>query len=300
MNKIKYEIPGLIFTLSLLISSIVIEEKTIRYILILIALLCNVFLVYIITKEISDYIGSCKKNEDNELKEICNELKNSIEKYSEEQFKNANQLTIIIKEFINASNSYIEEIKNLVNIENSIIDEEKILSNEIRSINENIHNTLNNFSVDFLENQKQSNKAELNVLDNMADRIDGYMKKYEEDLNSVNGSMNALKTGVKYSLDKVNTAINDQTISIQEGFGDYVDEIGGKINDFSRNQKNRDEQQNEILNNEIHSIQDILSQQIGKTLDANEKLLSYIQKVQEEWTTLSKDEIAFLDKVWNE
>ena len=161
MNKIKYEIPGLIFTLSLLISSIGIEEKTIRYILILIALLCNVFLVYIITKEISDYIGSCKKNEDNELKEICNELKNSIEKYSEEQFKNANQLTIIIKEFINASNSYIEEIKNLVNIENSIIDEEKILSNEIRSINENIHNTLNNFSVDFLENQKQSNKAEL-------------------------------------------------------------------------------------------------------------------------------------------
>lgn len=61
MNKIKYEIPGLIFTLSLLISSIGIEEKTIRYILILIALLCNVFLVYIITKEISDYIGSCKK-----------------------------------------------------------------------------------------------------------------------------------------------------------------------------------------------------------------------------------------------
>ena len=107
MNKIKYEIPGLIFTLSLLISSIGIEEKKIRYILILITLLCNVFLVYIITKEISDYIGSCKKNEDNELKEICNELKNFIEKYSEEQFKNANQLTMIIKEFINASNSYI-------------------------------------------------------------------------------------------------------------------------------------------------------------------------------------------------
>lgn len=54
------------------------------------------------------------------------------------------------------------------------------------------------------------------------------------------------------------------------------------------------------MNNEINSIQDILSQQIGKALDANEKLLSYIQKVQEEWTTLSKDEIAFLDKVWNE
>lgn len=121
MNKIKYEIPGLIFTLSLLISSIGIEEKKIRYILILITLLCNVFLVYIITKEISDYIGSCKKNEDNELKEICNELKNFIEKYSEEQFKNANQLTMIIKEFINASNSYIEEIKNLVNIENLLL-----------------------------------------------------------------------------------------------------------------------------------------------------------------------------------
>ena len=300
MNKIKYEIPGLIFTLSLLISSIGIEEKTIRYILILITLLCNVFLVYIITKEISDYIGSCKKNEDNELKEICNELKNSIEKYSEEQFKNANQLTIIIKEFINASNSYIEEIKNLVNIENSIIDEEKILSNEIQSINENIYNTLNNFSVDFLENQKQSNKEKLNVLDNMADRIDGYMKKYEEDLNSVNITTKSLRTEVKINLDKVNTAINDQTTSIQDGFEDFVDEFDGKINDFTKNQKHRDEEQNDILNNEINSIQDILSQQIGKALDANEKLLSYIQKVQKEWTTLSKDEIAFLDRVWNE
>lgn len=300
MNKIKYEIPGLIFTLSLLISSIGIEEKTIRYILILITLLCNVFLVYIITKEISDYIGSCKKNEDNELKEICNELKNSIEKYSEEQFKNANQLTIIIKEFINASNSYIEEIKNLVNIENSIIDEEKILSNEIQSINENIYNTLNNFSVDFLENQKQSNKEKLNVLDNMADRIDGYMKKYEEDLNSVNITIKSLRTEVKINLDKVNTAINDQTTSIQDGFEDFVDEFDGKINDFTKNQKHRDEEQNDILNNEINSIQDILSQQIGKALDANEKLLSYIQKVQKEWTTLSKDEIAFLDRVWNE
>ncbi len=300
MNKIKYEIPGLIFTLSLLISSIGIEEKKIRYILILITLLCNVFLVYIITKEISDYIGSCKKNEDNELKEICNELKNFIEKYSEEQFKNANQLTMIIKEFINASNSYIEEIKNLVNIENSIIDEEKILSNEIQSINENIYNTLNNFSVDFLENQKQSNKEELNALDNMADRIDGYMKKYEEDLNSVNIAMKSLRTEVKINLDKVNTAINDQTTSIEDGFEDFVYEFDGKINDFSKNQKHRDEEQNDKLNNEINSIQDILSQQIGKTLDANEKLLSYIQKVQEEWTTLSKDEIAFLDKVWNE
>lgn len=300
MNKIKYEIPGLIFTLSLLISSIGIEEKKIRYILILITLLCNVFLVYIITKEISDYIGSCKKNEDNELKEICNELKNFIEKYSEEQFKNANQLTMIIKEFINASNSYIEEIKNLVNIENSIIDEKKILSNEIQSINENIYNTLNNFSVDFLENQKQSNKEELNALDNMADRIDGYMKKYEEDLNSVNIAMKSLRTEVKINLDKVNTAINDQTTSIEDGFEDFVYEFDGKINDFSKNQKHRDEEQNDKLNNEINSIQDILSQQIGKTLDANEKLLSYIQKVQEEWTTLSKDEIAFLDKVWNE
>lgn len=300
MNKIKYEIPGVIFTLSLLISSIGIEEKTIRYILILITLLCNVFLVYIITKEISDYIGSCKKNEDNELKEICNELKISIEKYSEEQFKNSNQLTIIIKEFINASNSYIEEIKNLVNIENSIVDEQKILSNEIQSINENIYNTLNNFSVDFLENQKQSNKEELNALDNMADRIDGYMKKYEEDLNSVNIAMKSLRTEVKINLDKVNTAINDQTTSIEDGFEDFIYEFNGKINDFSKNQKHRDEEQNDKLNNEINSIQDILSQQIGKALDANEKLLSYIQKVQEEWTTLSKDEIAFLDKVWNE
>lgn len=154
--------------------------------------------------------------------------------------------------------------------------------------------------MDFLENQKQSNKEELNALDNMADRIDGYMKKYEEDLNSVNIAMKSLRTEVKINLDKVNTAINDQTTSIEDGFEDFVYEFDGKINDFSKNQKHRDEEQNDKLNNEINSIQDILSQQIGKTLDANEKLLSYIQKVQEEWTTLSKDEIAFLDKVWNE
>lgn len=300
MKKISYEIPGLLFTFSLLILSIAIEEKIIRYILILVTLLCSVSLMYLIIKEISQYIGFLKMNEDNKINEISNELRTSTEKYCEEQKKIANQLTTVINQFIEASNNYTEKVEELVKIEHSIVDEEKILSDKMQLIDENIHNTLNSFSLEFLENQKKSNDEQSLILENTADKISGYMKEYEDILINVSDSTNALKSQVKVSLDQVNTAVNNQIVSIEDGFEDCVDEIGDKMNQFNKNQKFRDEQQNLILNTEIKSIENVISKQIGTAMDENKKLLSYIQNVQEEWTTLSKDEIAFLDKVWNE
>lgn len=300
MRKIRYEIPGLLFTFSLLILSIAIEEKIIRYILILVTLLCSVSLMYLIIKEISQYIGSLKTNEDNKINEISNELRTSTEKYCEEQKKIANQLTTVINQFIEASNNYTEKVEELVKIEHSIVDEEKILSEKIQLIDENIHNTLNSFSLEFLDNQKKLNVEQSLILENTADKISGYMKEYEDVLINVSNSTNALKSQVKVSLDQVNTAVNNQIVSIEDGFEDCVDEIGDKMDQFNKNQKLRDEQQNLILNTEIKSIENVISKQIGTAMDENKKLLSYIQNVQEEWTTLSKDEIAFLDKVWNE
>ena len=300
MKKIRYEIPGLLFTFSLLILSIAIEEKIIRYILILVTLLCSVSLMYLIIKEISQYIGSLKTNEDNKINEISNELRTSTEKYCEEQKKIANQLTTVINQFIEASNNYTEKVEELVKIEHSIVDEEKILSEKIQLIDENIHNTLNSFSLEFLDNQKKLNVEQSLILENTADKISGYMKEYEDILINVSNSTNALKSQVKVSLDQVNTAVNNHIVSIEDGFEDCVDEIGDKMDQFNKNQKLRDEQQNLILNTEIKSIENVISKQIGTAMDENKKLLSYIQNVQEEWTTLSKDEIAFLDKVWNE
>lgn len=300
MRKIRYEIPGLLFTFSLLILSIAIEEKIIRYILILVTLLCSVSLMYLIIKEISQYIGSLKTNEDNKINEISNELRTSTEKYCEEQKKIANQLTTVINQFIEASNNYTEKVEELVKIEHSIVDEEKILSEKIQLIDENIHNTLNSLSLEFLDNQKKLNVEQSLILENTADKISGYMKEYEDVLINVSNSTNALKSQVKVSLDQVNTAVNNQIVSIEDGFEDCVDEIGDKMDQFNKNQKLRDEQQNLILNTEIKSIENVISKQIGTAMDENKKLLSYIQNVQEEWTTLSKDEIAFLDKVWNE
>lgn len=300
MKKIRYEIPGLLFTFSLLILSIAIEEKIIRYILILVTLLCSVSLMYLIIKEISQYIGSLKTNEDNKINEISNELRTSTEKYCEEQKKIANQLTTVINQFIEASNNYTEKVEELVKIEHSIVEEEKILSEKIQLIDENIHNTLNSFSLEFLDNQKKLNVEQSLILENTADKISGYMKEYEDILINVSNSTNALKSQVKVSLDQVNTAVNNQIVSIEDGFEDCVDEIGDKMDQFNKNQKLRDEQQNLILNTEIKSIENVISKQIGTAMEENKKLLSYIQNVQEEWTTLSKDEIAFLDKVWNE
>ena len=112
--------------------------------------------------------------------------------------------------------------------------------------------------------------------------------------------MNALKSQVKVGLSSINKALQEQTDAIADGLENCGDEIGEKLEGFSKEQRNRDNEQNASLNNGIKSIENVVSAQIGQALEANERLLEYIQKVQVEWTSLSRDEIAFLEKVWNE
>lgn len=139
-----------------------------------------------------------------------------------------------------------------------------------------------------------------------------YLKKVKDQVNTVFLVLNKIDC-IKESEhetveDKIQDLIDsyksvfpdDTSLSIEEGFGDCTDEIGEKLEEFRKEQKTRDDEQNTKLNEEVKAIENIVSSKIEQALEENEKLIKYIQKVQEEWTTLSKDEIEFLNKVWNE
>ena len=159
---------------------------------------------------------------------------------------------------------------------------------------------MKDFCFEFSELQVKANEYEAENLLKFKASISEYMTKYEVILSEARDSLNALKAQVKVSMDQTNKAIQTQTVSIEEGLENCTDEIGERLRAFGQEQKNRDDEQNAKLNEGIKAIESVVSSQIEQVLEANEKLIEYIQKVQEEWTTLSKEEIAFLDKVWNE
>lgn len=311
MRQLKYEIPGLLLALSLLVISNEINGNTVKYALLTAAVIAAVVLAYFITKDITGFISASMANREANIDKIALELKDSIGKYSEEQSKNTNQLVEIVEKFSGATSQYMDRVDSLATIQNSIIEEGKVLNGEVKSLNTDVHKLLEEFSAkinstlaafcaDFSEIQKKANENEIENLSSTRTAIEEYMNKYETVLNETKDSLNVLKSQVKVSMDQANKAIREQTSSIEDGLEDCADEIGAKLGDFSKDQKNRDNEQNTKLNEEIKVIEKVVSSQIGQVLEANEKLLVYIQKVQDEWTSLSKDEIAFLNKVWNE
>lgn len=300
MRQLKYKIPCLLLALSLLVISNEIDGNAAKYSVLTVAVIGVVVLAYLITKDVTEYISTSMTNREANIDKIALELKAAIEKYSEEQSKNANQLIEAVEKFSGATSYYMDKVDSLATIQNSIIEEGKVLNGEVRSLNTDVHKLLEKFCSDFSEIQKRANENEIENLTATRAAIEEYLNKYETVLNETKDSINALKSQVKVSMDQVNKAIQEQTTSIEDGLEDCTDEIGAKLGDFSKEQKNRDNEQNTKLNEEIKAIEKVVSSQVGQVLEANEKLLVYIQKVQDEWTSLSKDEIAFLDKVWNE
>lgn len=373
MKRLKYEIPGLFLVASLILVSNEIEKKSIRYSVLILAILGITVLVFLITREIMDSISDFIMKREEEHKKMSLEFSNVIEKYADTQHKYESQLISVIADFKEITSKYMDKVDSLLVIQDSIVEEGKILNGEVKNLNLDVHKmlesfctqintclkemifeintfhhvqdemlketiasferqnskhevnleklvtsgfdmanknaqnlfnvvetTLETFCGDFAEIQKEASVKELENLTLTRTEIEEYLIKYEMVINEAKESLNALKAQVRVSLDSINKALQEHTEAIEDGLDDCVDEMGEKLELFSKEQENRDNKQNTNLNNEVKNIEKVISSQIGQALEANERLLEYIQQVQSEWTTLSRDEMAFLEKVWNE
>ncbi len=271
MKQLKYKMPGLLLAILLLVIANEIDMIYVRYGLMAVAVIGVIVLAYLITKDITDYVYDLSSKKELEYDKRRSELKEVIEKCSDKQTENTKELVSVTKDFKASTDQYIEKVESLEKIQQSMIDEGEKLIEEV----------------------KTSNK-------DMIASIEGYMDDYEIVLNESKDSINALKAHVKVSLEKMSSAIEAQSSSVEDGFDDCVYEIKTQLKKFNKDQSNRDNEQNYQLNEEIKAIGEMISNKVGDALEANKQLLDYIQQVQTEWTTLSKDEIEFLDKVWNE
>lgn len=234
----------------------------------------------------------------NILEEFCSKIDNRLSStiWSINSFnqKEEELITDAIASVCKQNEKHEENIEKIIRVG---IDE---ASENAVNAGKTIGDILEDFCSDFSELQIRANEHEAKTLLSFKASISEYMTKYEVILSEARDSLNALKAQVKVSMEQTNKAIETQTLSIEDGLENCTDEIGERLGTFSKEQKTRDDEQNTKLNEGIKAIESAVTSQIEQVLEENEKLIKYIQKVQEEWTTLSKDEIAFLDKVWNE
>ena len=126
------------------------------------------------------------------------------------------------------------------------------------------------------------------------------MTNYGHTLNGSSETLQVLKATVQTNLDAIKAMVGKQASDVNDGLEDCSDALNDGLDKFSKQQKARDEEQNNKLNERLGTIEKVISKQVGAVLEENKKLLSYMQNIQEEWTSLSRDEIDFLSKVWDE
>lgn len=333
MKKLRFEIPGLITLFLILFLSNEIESPNIRYIVLIAIILGVVGLVYCITNEIIKLIEATSTNNRKELEKISEDLVESIAKYNETQSSEMRSLISSIDSLNLATGLYMEKVNAMSEIQVQIVEEEQKLKAEIEHIGNAVHEAYKSQEALFkealnsLQNNQQNHETTIeritkeaieklntdvvNSWNNVENMLEAFCSDFGNEqkranteamgnLSETKAAMNALKAQVKVSLDTITKVLRDQIDAISEGLEDCKDEIGDQLCNFSKNQGTRDSAQNQAVNDGIKDIGETISAQIQVVLDAHNHLLEYIEKVQEDWTSVNKEEIAFLDKLWRE
>ncbi len=401
MSKVKYEIPGIVGLVCIILSSGQIKQTSVRVSLSLVCVIGAIILSYFVIREFETIIKKSIDSRDRATKESMETLKNAIEKYNEEQhrFNEGNekiktmiienyseekmlfeksmkqfketmeglnntiekynegqyakmeQMNSLIGEFNTATTEYSRRVDSLAEIQTEIIKEqhrlnegnekiktvivdhyskEKMLLEEsieqyketsIENANKQLE-TINN-SFEYVNNiLKEIEKCMLQELDAFKEKyteitertiseekkylakinssIEKHLTNYGNTLNGSSETLQVLKATVQTNLDAIKAMVGKQASDVNDGLEDCSDALNDGLDKFSKQQKARDEEQNNKLNERLGTIEKVISKQVGAVLEENKKLLSYMQNIQEEWTSLSRDEIDFLSKVWDE
>lgn len=237
-------------------------------------------------RQIEEYLKMLKEEQENILTESNVKLSNLVEKLETERShlfvslteKNAGMFEKAMSGFQEAFRQE-DENRNMIyeNIMNEIkrttvIQEELILEEkEVRDLNKEI-------------------LRDINVA----------MDKFVQVSETVKDEVSALKAHMKVFKDKIESKLEEHYEKIEDTLEDENEELQQIMDKSGKNQKNTLSEQTRALMDCIDQIEVVINKSVNKVTERNDKLLGELDKLQDEWTSLNKSEIEFLNKIWEE
>ena len=282
MKQIKLEITAFIFFVCVLISASSWAEGPA---LVAVDVICILALCGIGFRMASAFEQAREDKEDVSkagMQQIADEVRGVVEASEKKQEASYAQIRELIGTFAQATSEYTKRVDSL-----------RELQEEFNS----------NFR-DYLSEAGQNGREMASSIESSHKEIEktahDFCGEYLKIAESQTDEMKALKAYVNVNLEAFKEIMEQQKDEMADGLEECADQIESGLTAFIKDHKKLGENQAKELSEQVKSIETVIAQQVGKVTKENEKLLKYTQKMQEEWTTLSRNEIDFLSKVWDE
>ncbi len=296
MRKLKIEIPAVLVFIGILICSGEVGLLAARYVIIAIAFVGISFVGYYVVVDSAKAIRDLNIDKDNTLREAVELLSDTVNEYGDKQQEVMKEVAKLLEDFVKIEENQINHIDKLKDCHEALIESEKKATEEFKKISEGIQS---NYQQEAKLIKTEFDEAE-RILRELKNEIIGIMNNYAEILSKSGEAVNVMKVTLTGELGRMNKSLDAQSQTIVSGMENCVEGIEDGFTTFVSKQKALSEEHNKALEAKIAEMQAIVTEKTGTVLEDNQKLLNYIKQVQEEWTTLSRDEIKFLDKVWKE
>lgn len=212
------------------------------------------------------------------LKSNSEELGNEIEKLEQNLLK-------AMQSLVDVQNKNTDTVAGTIESSKAVYD---MYMTEIRKMNQIQERLV------IMEEKNASLNGE--VLSNINEAITRFVQVSE----AVKDQVSALKA---YSVDftnKIKVSMSDHYQNINDKIEDGIDDLEEILKEYSDKQAGAYDDQTKALVKCIENIERMIDKSIGEVMEKNDHLLTYIEKVQDEWTSLNKDEIEFLNRIWEE
>lgn len=144
--------------------------------------------------------------------------------------------------------------------------------------------------------EEQAVKLNEEVLANINDAITGFVQVSE----SVKDQVSALKAYTIEFTKKIIASMTSHYQDMNDRIEDGIEALEDILKEHSDKQTSAYDDQTKSLVECIELIEVVINKSIGEAMKRNDQLVTYIEKVQDEWTSLNKDEIEFLNRIWEE
>lgn len=237
-------------------------------------------------RQIEEYLKMLKEEQENILTESNRKLSDLIEKLESEH----SQVVVSLTE------------KNAGMFEEAMSGFQEFLRQENENRNmiyENIMNEMKRTYV--IQEELVSKEKEVKDLNEEILRdINTAMDKFVQVSGTVRDEVTALKAHMKVFKDKIESKLEEHYERIEDTLEDGNEELQQIMDKSGKTQKNTISEQTSALTDCIDQIEVVINKSINKVLERNDRLLEELDKLQDEWTSLNKNEIEFLNRIWEE
>ena len=210
---------------------------------------------------------SDRESRDAYYTKLDKQLSESVQGIKDTQNTNREMTITALRDNKELNGSYIDEMKKMIMIHEELVSTEK----EIRTMNEGLFVDVNH-------------------------AIERFVLVSE----SVKDEVSALKMYTKVFEEKMDKRIKEHYEDMREGMEDGNEELQEILNKSEKNQRDALTNQTESLVKCVKHIEIIINESIKEMTNKNDHLISSFERIQDEWASLNKNEIEFLNRIWEE